>query len=285
MGTHRHPRQQRRPAARRPADRDDPRAVDHRSRREPHWHVPLHPGGGAGDDRSGPSALAVAGHRQDPLHLLGARDHSLGRPRQLRGVQGRREALHAVGRPGAGAPPHPRELDRPRRHPGLLVAALAPPLGRTLVVTKLEEDVTYDGTAWALGANRWADGSVAPHGFRDLQRFRLDGTTPVWTYACADALLDKRVWMEPGANTTYVRYEVLRAAQPLELALRALVNYRDYHATTRGEGWSMDVARVAGGLRVRAFEGATPVQLLAPGAETQPAHAWYRRFTLPPYPE
>ncbi len=168
-----------------------------------------------------------------------------------------------------------------RRYHGLLVAALAPPLGRTLVVTKLEEDVAYGGTAWSLGANRWADGSVAPHGYRDLQRFRLDGTTPVWTYACADALLDKRVWMEPGANTTYVRYEVLRAAQPLELALRALVNYRDYHATTRGEGWSMDVAPVAGGLRVRAFEGATPVQLLAPGAETQPAHAWYRRFTLP----
>jgi len=168
-----------------------------------------------------------------------------------------------------------------RRYHGLLVAALAPPLGRTLVVAKLEEDVAYDGGAWALGADRWADGTVAPQGFHDLERFRLDGTTPVWTFACGDALLDKRVWMEPGANTTYVRYEVRRGAAPLTLTLRALVNYRDYHATTRGEGWTMEVAPVDGGLRVRAFDGAAPVLLLAPGAEVRREHEWYRRFTLP----
>jgi len=114
-----------------------------------------------------------------------------------------------------------------RRYHGLLVAALTPPLGRTLVVAKLEENVAYDGGTWALGANRWADGTLAPHGFRDLERFRLDGTTPVWTYACGDALLEKRVWMEPGANTTYVRYAVMRASAPVALSLRVLVNHRD----------------------------------------------------------
>jgi predicted glycogen debranching enzyme len=167
-----------------------------------------------------------------------------------------------------------------RRYHGLLVAALAPPLGRTLVVAKLEEDVAYAGGTWALATNRWADGSVAPHGFRELERFRLDGTTPVWTYACGDALLEKRVWMEPAANTTYVRYALGRASAPLTLALRALVNYRDYHATTHADGWTMEVAAVAGGLRVRAFDGAAPVTMLAPGAEAEPAHTWYRRFAL-----
>jgi predicted glycogen debranching enzyme len=168
-----------------------------------------------------------------------------------------------------------------RRYHGLLIAALTPPLGRTLVAAKLEEDVAYGEGTWALGANRWADGSVAPTGFRDLERFRLDGTTPVWTYACGDALLEKRVWMEPGANTTYVRYEVLRAAEPLALTLRALVNYRDYHATTRGDGWAMEVAPGEHGLRVRAFDGAAMLLMLAPGAEAQTAHAWYRGFVLP----
>jgi predicted glycogen debranching enzyme len=168
-----------------------------------------------------------------------------------------------------------------RRYHGLLVAALTPPLGRTLVVAKLEEDVAAEGGTWALGANRWADGTVAPRGFREIERFRLDGTTPVWTYACGEALLDKRVWMEPGANTTYVRYEARRAAAPLTLTLRALVNYRDYHATTHGEGWVMAVEPVDGGLRVRAFDGAAPALLLAPGAEARVEHGWYRRFVLP----
>ena len=65
-----------------------------------------------------------------------------------------------------------------RRYHGLLVAALRPPLGRRLVVTKLEEDVEYGGGAFALATNRWVNGSVAPQGWRDLERFHLDGTTP-----------------------------------------------------------------------------------------------------------
>ena len=168
-----------------------------------------------------------------------------------------------------------------RRYHGLLIAALTPPLGRTVVVAKLEDDVAYSGGTWALGVNRWGDGTVAPLGHREIERFRLEGTTPVWSFACGDALLDKRVWMEPGANTTYVRYEVRRAATPLTLTLRALVNYRDHHATTRGEGWRMEVTPVDGGLRVRPFDGAAPVLLLAPGADARAEHAWYRRFALP----
>src|SRR5438128_2109363 len=95
------------------------------------------------------------------------------------------------------------------------------------MAAKLDESVTYDGSSWELGANRWASGVVTPEGYRFIERFRLEGGAPVWTYACADALLEKRVWMEQGANTTYVQYKLVRASQPLELTLKALVNYRD----------------------------------------------------------
>jgi predicted glycogen debranching enzyme len=148
-------------------------------------------------------------------------------------------------------------------------------------VAKVEEEADYGGVTRALSTDRWADGTVAPHGHRDLERFHLDGTTPVWTWACADARLEKRVWMEPGANTTYVRYRLLRAGGPLTLTLKALVNHRDHHATTRGDGWRMDVRPVEGGVRIVAFDGAPPVALLAPGAEVEPAHTWYHGFDLP----
>jgi predicted glycogen debranching enzyme len=92
-----------------------------------------------------------------------------------------------------------------RRYHGLLIAALEPPLGRTLLVAKADEHVEYDGLRRPLFTNRWADGTVDPHGHEDLEEFRLEGTTPVWTYACADARIAKRVFMELGANTTYVR--------------------------------------------------------------------------------
>jgi predicted glycogen debranching enzyme len=98
-----------------------------------------------------------------------------------------------------------------RRYHGLLVAALKPPVGRTVMVSGLEEEVEYDGRTYALATDRWANGTVAPAGHRLIERFHLDGTTPAWHFACADALLEKRVWMEPGANTTYVRYRLQRA--------------------------------------------------------------------------
>src|SRR3990170_5189782 len=63
-----------------------------------------------------------------------------------------------------------------RRYHGLLVAALAPPLGRTLLVAKADETVEYDGLALPLSTHRWAGGVVEPQGFRALERFTLDGT-------------------------------------------------------------------------------------------------------------
>jgi predicted glycogen debranching enzyme len=63
-----------------------------------------------------------------------------------------------------------------RRYHGLLVAALQPPLGRTLLLTKLDEVVLYDGIAYALHTNRWTDRVVAPHGYRQIESFALEGT-------------------------------------------------------------------------------------------------------------
>jgi predicted glycogen debranching enzyme len=167
-----------------------------------------------------------------------------------------------------------------RRYHGLLVAALRPPVGRTLLVSKLDEAIEYQGVRRELSSNRWADGALGPGGYRHIERFRLEGTTPVWTFACGDALLEKRVWMEPGANTTYVHYGLVRASGPARLALTALVNYRDFHSSTHAGTWRMGVARVDDGLRVVAFAGARPLVLLAPGAAIDLADEWYLRFGL-----
>jgi predicted glycogen debranching enzyme len=167
-----------------------------------------------------------------------------------------------------------------RRYHGLLVAALTPPVGRTLLVTKLDETVEYAGATWDLYANRWADGTLGPHGYRLIERFHLDGTTPVWTFACADAQLDKRVWMEPGANTTYVRYALVRGSASATLAFKAMVNYRNFHSATHAGGWRMAVASVPHGLSVTAYEGARPFVILAEGAAVEPAHEWYLGYGL-----
>ena len=169
---------------------------------------------------------------------------------------------------------------RTRCYHGLLVAALDPPLGRTLLVAQADETVTVDGADYALAAHRWTDGTIAPRGFMHLDRFHLAGTVPVWTYALGDALLEKRVWMEHGANTTYVRYTLARARSPVDLRIKTLVNHRDHHATTQANGWTMDVSPVSDGLRVQAFDGAAPFVLRSADAETHPEHDWYHGVHL-----
>jgi predicted glycogen debranching enzyme len=168
-----------------------------------------------------------------------------------------------------------------RRYHGLLVAALRPPAGRTLLVSKFDEIFRYDGRDYALGANRWADGSVSPEGFRLIERFHLAGTTPVWTFACADALVEKRVWMQEGANTTFVRYDLVRSsAGAAELEVKALVNYRDFHGITSAGDWRMDVVPVQKGLGVLARPDATEFYLLSNSADAEPRQEWYRNFDL-----
>ena len=113
----------------------------------------------------------------------------------------------------------------------------------------MHDTLHYGGADWPLFVGRWASGVLGPEGYRLIARVRLDGTTPVWTYAAGDALLEKRIWMQPGANTTYVRWRVLRSSGPVALTLNALVNYRDYHATTRGGdcAWTSLPSRTACG--------------------------------------
>jgi predicted glycogen debranching enzyme len=167
-----------------------------------------------------------------------------------------------------------------RRYHGLLVAALQPPVGRTLLLTKLDEVATYGGRAYPLFANRWSNGQLEPEGYHYLQRFHLEGTTPVWTFACADALLRKRVWMQQGANTTYIRYDLGWASSPLAMSIKAVVNHRDHHGTTRAGSQKMRIEPVPHGLQVTGHAETAPFYLLSDHAEANPQHEWYTGYYL-----
>lgn len=167
-----------------------------------------------------------------------------------------------------------------RRYHGLLVAALKPPLERTLLVSKLDETIGYDGEERPLYSNQWGRGDApfTPAGYLSLERFHLEGTIPVWTYAIGDARLEKRIWMEAGANTTYVQYTLKYGSQPLDLSAKALVNYRNFHGSTYAGDWRMDIEQVAKGLQVKAFQGAAPFYLLSEQANASMSHEWYRTY-------
>ena len=169
-----------------------------------------------------------------------------------------------------------------RHYHGLLVAALKPPLGRTLLFTKLDETIDYGSQVFELHTNRWNDGAISPEGYRHIERFCLEGSIPVWTFACADVLLKKRIWMQQGSNTTYIRYTLCRASEPLTLSLKALVNYRDHHSSTRSNDWEMQMQMqpTEHGVKVIAYEEAAPFYLLADRGEVLIEENWYIDYDL-----
>ena len=181
-----------------------------------------------------------------------------------------------------------------RRYHGLLVAALRPPLDRTLLLAKLDEWAEMDGAVFPLACNEFQDGTVDPHGYRHLESFHLDGTLPVWRYALADAILEKRVWMVHGQNTTYVTYRLERGERPVRLGIMALANYRDYHGDMQMPTWTPQLEICATPqenghweavdgrfeLKITMFETATPFFLTASLQGGQPAEPAALRFEV-----
>jgi predicted glycogen debranching enzyme len=168
-----------------------------------------------------------------------------------------------------------------RGYHGLLVAALTPPVGRTLMLAKLDETITYRGLQYDLCTNRWRGGTVAPAGHIYIESFGLEGTVPTWRFGFADAVLEKRIWMEPGGDTTYIAYTLISTSQPVPILCKAIVDYRDYHSRTTAGGFNdARVDRVDKGLKVSMFAGARPLLLLANGATASPAREWYNGFDL-----
>jgi predicted glycogen debranching enzyme len=164
-----------------------------------------------------------------------------------------------------------------RRYHGLLIAPLEE---RTLLAAKMDEIAQYGGKHFPLAANRWQDMSISPHGYTHIDTFYLHGAIPTWNFAFSDAVLEKKIWMEQGDNTTYVKYTLLRASLPLQLTIKPLVNYRGYHNLTQAGNWQMDISKCSGGLKIQAFDHAVPFYIMSNEGTATVAPSWYRNYYL-----
>ncbi len=165
-----------------------------------------------------------------------------------------------------------------RSYHGLLVAALEPPVERTVLVAGAVEWVVYDGQRYPLSTHEFGDGTFSPDGYRFLESFRMEGALPVWTFAIADALVERRLWMAYASNTTYVTYRLARGSRPLDLEVTPLVTYRGFHGLASGEGWTIGVDPVDRGAVIHAYDGARPFALRSDRAEFRPGGTWWWDF-------
>jgi predicted glycogen debranching enzyme len=127
-----------------------------------------------------------------------------------------------------------------RRYHGLLTAATKPPVGRLVLLSKLEETLIVDGRRFDLSANQYP-GAIHPQGHQYLKQFRLD-PFPIFTYEIEGIEIEKSVFMMHSENTTVIQYKLRPTSnttdhRPLTtdhcfLEIRPLIAFRDYHSTT-----------------------------------------------------
>jgi predicted glycogen debranching enzyme len=165
-----------------------------------------------------------------------------------------------------------------RRYHGLLVAATNPPVGRMVMLAKLEETVVIEGRRFDLSANRYV-GAIHPQGYQYLKEFRLD-PFPVFSYEIEGIEIEKSVFMIYGENSTVVQYKA-RATGDRQclLEVRPLIAFRDYHSTTHENAALNPYVESGPGLAsVAPYDGLPTLHLAHDASEVDPEGYWYRNF-------
>ncbi|WP_039914984.1 amylo-alpha-1,6-glucosidase [Cellvibrio mixtus] len=119
-----------------------------------------------------------------------------------------------------------------RRYHGLLVAALPAPLGRTVMLSRVQESIKPGNdniillNTQDLGDNQ-TDGTMC----QCIESFHLDTGLPVWTYQTDNFKLEKRILMLRNKNTVLVNYHLVKATGTVEIDLRPAVHFRPLEAS------------------------------------------------------
>ncbi|MGD0437971.1 MAG: amylo-alpha-1,6-glucosidase [Bryobacteraceae bacterium] len=166
-----------------------------------------------------------------------------------------------------------------RRYHALLDAAIHPPVGRFVLLSKVEETLVLNGQRFDLGANQYT-GTTYPQGYLLLDSFRLD-PFPVFTYRVQDIAIEKSVFLVQGENTVVIRYKLLGdlASRSCELEVRPLIAFRDYHSTTHAnDGIRRDVDQSPGMATVTPYPGLPSLHFAHDAESVDPSGFWFYNF-------
>jgi predicted glycogen debranching enzyme len=170
-----------------------------------------------------------------------------------------------------------------RRYHALLCAALNPPSGRAVLLSKLEEVLLVGDRRFELSANRYAGSSgdvFHPRGFEHLGSFRLD-PIPIFRYRADDLELEKTVFLVHGENTVVIQYQIIGslAGRHCSLEVRPLIAFRDYHSTMHANSAITGEVHTQPGLASVAPYPGLPRLYFAHNADSlDPAGFWFYQF-------
>lgn len=164
-----------------------------------------------------------------------------------------------------------------RRYHGLLVAATRPPVGRRVMVAKVEDRLIADGVTCAMSCNVY-EGGVDPEGNKCQEQFRLD-PWPVFTWSDHGYRLRKSVFMPHRLGITVIRYDLPDAPHPAWLHARPLIAGRDmHHLQHSGDRLNTQVAMTEHAVALEPYDPASRMVLYFPRGDFHADGLWYYNF-------
>jgi predicted glycogen debranching enzyme len=188
---------------------------------------------------------------------------------------GEREWLHTNGAGAYSMGTVP--LLHTRRYHGVFIAALEPPLGRTVILGHADTSVTVedDRRTYRLATHQFPN--VAPTlGYRLLEYFALD-PLPRWTFRLGQNTLERTFCLARGTNAAVLAY-TWYGKTPARLALRPLMPLRPIDALTKEHGGMMQVVTLRpGAVELRPVPNLPPVHFAHDGF-FMGSPDWWRKF-------
>ena len=164
-----------------------------------------------------------------------------------------------------------------RRYHGLLIAAMNPPTGRMVVLSKLEESIITEDACYELSSNQYP-GAVHPTGFRYLQKYEKDIFSE-FHFKAGTIKLKKTIASIQGENTTVVIYEVLHANKSFQLELLPLYSCRDFHGTSHtNDSIGQPYLFQDGIFRTLNYQGCPELFIQIPDCKFTESKKWYYNF-------
>jgi predicted glycogen debranching enzyme len=168
-----------------------------------------------------------------------------------------------------------------RRYHAILCAATRPPLGRMVLVNRLEEVAVVDGSPYDLSASFYP-GVVHPEGYRAILGFRLD-PWPTWTLRAGGAVIERSIFMPHGRQMAIVSWRLVESpgVGRARLFVKPMISGRDYHALHHeNDVLSRDVEAGEGLVTLRPYADVPAVYVHHNGLFVGKPD-WYRRFEYP----
>ena len=161
-----------------------------------------------------------------------------------------------------------------RRYHGVLIAATQPPVGRMVVLSKLEETIVTKNKRFELSANQYP-GALHPHGYQYLENFTRD-IFPEFIYKVDGIEVKKTIAGIHGENTVVIVYE---SSKDVALELMPLVSCKDFHTEAHAndhiyKSYLFD----EGVFRTMNYEACPEIFISVPNSNFVEATSWYYNF-------